>query len=135
MQLVSLAGVDHFQGTLFGLILHVACFVMAVSAAMGAVAGVFSDDNMKDPFIKNVHHRVAEGPPALFLMTRDKVLDDVTSAMNGLEFAFIAFTLGINQDDALFGVYSEGSSVSSRIPWHQIAQIQVSAYQFRYGKG
>ena len=60
---------------------------MAVGAAMGALAGHFSDYGIDDDFVKSVRDQVTEGTSALFLLTVtgsaavDKLQDELKGKM------------------------------------------------------
>jgi uncharacterized membrane protein len=82
---------------------------MAVGAAMGALAGKFSDYGISKTFIKDVGEKVTEGTSALFLMTSDVVIDKVSEAVRqkGWEFEIISTSLSKEQEQQLrldFGV-------------------------------
>jgi uncharacterized membrane protein len=109
-QLVSLAGVGGFQGAfwgmLFGLIFFVPFFGMAVGAAIGALSGAFADYGIDDEFIKKTRDKVRPGTSALFLMTKDAVLDKVADEMKGIEFEIIATNLSKEEEEALKTAFS-----------------------------
>lgn len=109
-QLVSLAGVGAFQGAfwgmLFGLIFFVPFFGMAVGAAMGALSGAFADYGIDDEFIKKTRDKVKPGTSALFLMTKNAVLDKVADEMKGIEFEIIATNLSKEEEEALKTAFS-----------------------------
>jgi len=109
-QLVSLAGLGAFQGAfwgmLFGLIFFVPFFGMAFGAAMGALSGAFADYGIDDEFIKKTRDKVRPGTSALFLMTKDAVLDKVADEMKGIEFEIIATNLSKEEEEALKTAFS-----------------------------
>ena len=76
---------------------------MAVGAAMGALAGKFSDYGIDDSFIKSVGQKVTEGTSALFLMTSDAVMDKVSDAVKakGWNFEIISTNLSKEQEAQL----------------------------------
>jgi uncharacterized membrane protein len=110
-QLVSMAGVGAFQGAfwgmLFGLIFLVPFFGLAIGAAFGAMSGAFVDYGISDEFIKKVRERITEGTSALFLMTKDVVLDKVSEEMKSLDFEIIATNLSAEQEERLIATFSE----------------------------
>jgi len=110
-QLVSMAGVGAFQGAfwgmLFGLIFLVPFFGLAVGAAFGALGGAFADYGIDDAFIKKTRERITEGKSALFLMTKDEVLDKVSEEMKSLDFEIIATNLSKEQEERLIAAFSE----------------------------
>ena len=106
-QLESLAGSGAlggaFWGMLFGLIFFIPFFGMAVGAAIGALVGKFSDYGIDDDFIKSVSAKVTEGTSALFLMTSEAVLDNVSDAVKakGWKFEILSTNLSKEQEDQL----------------------------------
>jgi len=110
-QLVSMAGVGAFQGAfwgmLFGLIFLVPFFGLAVGAAFGALGGAFADYGIDDAFIKKTREKITEGKSALFLMTKDEVLDKVSEEMKSLDFEIIATNLSKEQEERLIAAFSE----------------------------
>lgn len=110
-QLVSMAGVGAMQGAfwgmLFGLIFLIPFFGLAIGAAMGALSGAFADYGIDDNFIKKVGEEVTEGTSALFLMTKDVVLDKVSEKMKGMKFNIIATNLTREQEEKLIAAFSQ----------------------------
>lgn len=110
-QLVSLAGVGAMQGAfwgmLFGLIFLVPFFGLAVGAAMGAMGGAFADYGIDDNFIKKIRAGVTEGTSALFLMTKDVVLDKVSEEMKDMDFEIIATNLSREQEEKIIETFSQ----------------------------
>jgi uncharacterized membrane protein len=76
---------------------------MAIGAAMGALAGKFSDYGIDDSFIKSVGQKVTEGTSALFLMTSGAVTDKVTDAVKqkGMNFEILSTNLSKEQEEQL----------------------------------
>lgn len=74
-----------------------------MGAAMGALAGKFSDYGIDDSFIKSVGQKVTEGTSALFLMTSDAVMDKVSDAIKakGWNFEIISTNLSKEQEAQL----------------------------------
>lgn len=109
-QLVSMTGMGAMQGAfwgmLFGLIFLVPFFGMAIGAAMGALSGAFADYGIDDQFIKKIREKVTEGTSALFLMTKDEVLDKVSEEMRAFEFEIISTNLSKEQEDRLIAAFS-----------------------------
>ena len=96
-----------FWGMLFGLLFFVPLFGMAVGASMGALTGRFADYGIDDEFIKKTRERITEGTSALFLMTKDEVLDKVSEEMKDLDFEIIATNLSKEQEERLIAAFSE----------------------------
>ena len=110
-QLVSMAGMGAMQGAfwgmLFGLIFLVPFFGLAVGAAFGALGGAFADYGIDDEFIKKIREKITEGTSALFLMTKDEVLEKVSEEMKSLDFEIIATNLSKEQEERLIAAFSE----------------------------
>jgi len=104
-QLNNLAGVGAldgaFWGFLFGLILFVPFFGLAVGAAFGALAGKMSDYGISDDFINKVRAEVTEGTSALFLLTSGAVLDRLEEKIRGMHFQLISSNLSEEQEAQL----------------------------------
>jgi uncharacterized membrane protein len=92
---------------LFGLIFLVPFFGMAIGAAMGALSGSFADYGIDDGFIKKIRGKITEGKSALFLMTKDEVLDKVSEEMKSFDFEIIATNLSKEQEERLIAAFSE----------------------------
>jgi uncharacterized membrane protein len=110
-QLLSMTGVGAFQGAfwgmLFGLIFLVPFFGMAIGAAFGALGGAFADYGIDDEFIKRIREKITEGTSALFLMTKDEVLDKISEEMKSFDFEIIATNLTKEQEERLIAAFSE----------------------------
>jgi uncharacterized membrane protein len=94
-----------FWGMLFGIIFFVPLFGAAVGTAMGALAGSFADVGIDDNFINLVQAKVTEDTSALFLMTSDAMLDQVSDAMREMDFELIASNLSREQVAQLTAVF------------------------------
>jgi len=79
---------------------------MAVGAAMGALAGKFSDYGISDDFIKQVRSQVTEGTSGLFLLTTAAVQDKVAEALKGIPFKLIASNLSKEEEDQLRATFA-----------------------------
>ena len=101
----SLAGAGalggSFWGLLFGLIFFVPLLGVALGAALGAFAGAMSDAGINDDFIKSVREQVTPGSSALFVLTSDAVLDEVTAAFKDHAGELIQTNLTDEQEQAL----------------------------------
>src|SRR4051794_4611531 len=111
-QLVDLVGAGAmsgmFWGMLFGLIFLNPFFGMAVGATMGALGGAFADYGVNDEFIKRIRSQVTEGKSALFLMTRDAVVDRVADELKAAKFEIIATNLSKEQEAKLREAFGQG---------------------------
>jgi uncharacterized membrane protein len=86
---------------LFGLLFFMPFFGLAVGAALGALAGHYSDYGIDDKFIKEVQTEVTEGTSALFLLTSDATVDKVESAFEGTKMELIRSNLSSEQEAKL----------------------------------
>ena len=73
-----------FWGMLFGLIFFVPLLGAAIGAAWGALSGSLVDVGINDEFIKKTREQVTEGTSAVFLLSRDAVVDRVAEAFKNL---------------------------------------------------
>src|SRR5215212_7712959 len=72
-----------FWGLLFGLLFFLPLLGMAIGAAAGALSGALTDVGINDDFIKKTRDEITPGTSALFVMSRDAVLDKVKAAFPG----------------------------------------------------
>ena len=111
-QLVDLVGAGAlsgmFWGMLFGLIFLNPLFGMAVGATFGALGGVFADYGINDEFIKRIRSQVTEGKSALFLMSRDAVVDRVADELKSTKFEIIGTNLSKEQEAKLREAFGQG---------------------------
>jgi uncharacterized membrane protein len=92
---------------LLGLIFFIPLFGMVVGAAMGALAGSFSDMGIDDEFVRSTREKVTEGTSALFLMTSEAVIDRVAGALKGLDFELVSTNLSREQEQNLRAVFGQ----------------------------
>lgn len=78
-----------FWGMLIGMLFLVPWLGAAVGAASGALGGKSADFGIDDDFIKSVGSRIDPGTSALFLLSRDAVLDKVADALRDYDFEII----------------------------------------------
>lgn len=95
-----------FWGLLFGLIFFVPLLGAAVGAAAGALAGRFTDIGISDDFIREVRAKVTPGTSALFLLSRDAVVDRVVEPLRHLQPELIASNLSNDQEAKLKDVFA-----------------------------
>ena len=91
---------------LFGLLFFIPLLGLAVGAAMGALAGSFTDVGIDDNFIKEVRSKVTEGTSALFLMSSGAVADRIAPAVQGMKFEIMATNLSKEEEDKLRAAFS-----------------------------
>jgi uncharacterized membrane protein len=97
-----------FWGMLFGLLFFVPILGAAVGAAVGGLSGSLADVGIDDDFIKEVRSQVTPGTSALFLMTKDVVLDRVKEGFAKNQTPELIHTnLSAEQEAALREVFQE----------------------------
>jgi uncharacterized membrane protein len=97
-----------FWGLLFGMIFFVPLLGAAVGAASGALAGSLADVGIDDGFINKVRDQVTPGTSALFVLTRDAVVDKVRDSFSGHGRTELIFTnLSAEQEAALREVFAD----------------------------
>lgn len=98
-----------FWGMLFGMIFFIPDLGMAVAAAMGALAGKFSDYGFDRTTLQRIRDSISEESSALFVMTSDTSLEKITAEIQkkGMQFDIISTNLSEKQELKLeddFGV-------------------------------
>ncbi|MFE5792236.1 DUF1269 domain-containing protein [Streptomyces sp. NPDC056503] len=110
-QLHNLAGVGALSGTfwgmLFGLLFFVPLLGAAIGAAAGALGGKLSDVGIDDDFIDSVKSKVTPGTSALFLLSRDVVVDRVRAAFPGGHSELIQSNLDTEKEARLREVFAD----------------------------
>jgi uncharacterized membrane protein len=96
-----------FWGLLFGLLFFVPLLGMAIGAATGALSGALTDVGINDDFIKKTRDQVTPGTSALFVMSRDAVLDKVKAAFEGQKPELLFTNLSDDQEKALREAFAE----------------------------
>lgn len=110
-QLHNLAGAGAlggaFWGLLFGLLFFVPLLGMAIGAAAGALSGSLTNVGIDDDFIKRTRDQITPGTSALFVMSRDAVLDKVKAAFPGERPELLFTNLSDEQEKALREAFAE----------------------------
>jgi uncharacterized membrane protein len=110
-QLSSMTGAaalsGSFWGLLFGLLFFVPLLGMAVGAAAGALGGSLTDVGIDDDFISSVRARVTPGTSALFVLSSEAVMDEVTAAFAGHHPELIQSNLSDEEEAKLREVFAE----------------------------
>ena len=96
-----------FWGLLFGLLFVVPLLGMAIGAAAGALSGSLSDVGINDDFIKKTRDEITPGTSALFVMSRDAVLDKVKAAFPGEKPELLFTNLSDDQEKVLREAFAE----------------------------
>ena len=110
-QLHDLAGAGAlggaFWGLLFGLLFFVPLLGLAIGAAAGALSGSLTDVGISNEFIKKVRDELTPGTSALFVLTRDVVLDKVSAAFEGQKPHLLFTNLSDEQEKVLREAFAE----------------------------
>ena len=88
-----------FWGLLLGLLFAVPLLGMAVGAGLGAMGGKMADLGINEDFIKQVSSQIQPGQAALFLLTREAVMDKVTPVLKQYKFQVLHTSLS-NEEEA-----------------------------------
>jgi len=96
-----------FWGMLIGFLFLAPWLGAAIGAASGALAGKATDLGIDDNFIKTVGSRIEPGTSALFLLTRDAVVDKVAEALERYEFEIIHTNLSAEEDAELRAAFGD----------------------------
>ena len=96
-----------FWGLLFGLLFFVPLLGLAIGAAAGALSGALTDVGINDDFIKKTRDQITPGTSALFVMSRDAVLDKVKAAFPGEKPELLFTNLNDDQEKALREAFAE----------------------------
>ncbi|GCE14029.1 DUF1269 domain-containing protein [Tengunoibacter tsumagoiensis] len=101
-QLHDLVGAGAMGGAFWGLLIGLLFFMPALGAAVGAGAGAlsgkFADIGIDDSFIKQVGSAIQPGECALFLMTRDAVIEKVLPRLKNYQFQLIQSSLSTENE-------------------------------------
>lgn len=101
-----------FWGMLIGLLFLSPLLGAAIGAGMGAMAGKLSDIGIDDNFIKQVGNAIHPGEAALFVLTRQEVVDKVIPAIKQYQFEVIQTSLSQEAENRLHEML--GPAIPSR---------------------
>lgn len=96
-----------FWGMLIGMLFLAPWMGAAIGAATGALSGKMADFGIDDDFIKSVGSKIEPGTSALFLLTREVVVDKVADALKDYEFEIIHTNLPSEQEAELRAVFAD----------------------------
>ena len=96
-----------FWGLLFGLIFFIPILGLAIGAATGALIGSMADVGISDSFIRDVREKVTPGTSALFLLSSDAVMDQITDRFKNTQAELISTNLTNDQEAKLREAFSE----------------------------
>lgn len=88
-----------FWGLLVGMLFLNPLVGMAIGAGAGALSGKMTDIGIDDNFIKQVSNAIQPGEAALFLLTREAVMDKIIPQIKDIQFQVIQTSLS-SQDEA-----------------------------------
>ena len=96
-----------FWGLLFGLIFLVPLLGMAVGAAIGALSGSLAHVGIDEEFVDTVRNQVTPGTSALFVMSRDTVLDRVVEPFRETGATLLSTNLSGEEEARLRDAFGE----------------------------
>ena len=96
-----------FWGLLFGVLFFMPFLGAAVGAAVGGLRGSLRDMGIDDAFMEEVRRQVVPGTSALFLLTSDAVVSEVSKAFAGQEHRLISTNLSAQDERLLREVLSD----------------------------
>jgi uncharacterized membrane protein len=99
-----------FWGMLMGLVFLTPLAGPTFGAAAGAVAGTLSDFGVEDDFVKRARDTVMPGTSALFVISSDRGVDEMTVALAGREFSMLRTDLTHEQARQLYAALGEESA-------------------------
>ena len=99
-----------FWGMLMGLVFLTPLAGPTFGAAAGAVAGTLSDFGVEDDFVKRARDTVTPGTSALFVISCDRGVDQMTAALDGRDFAMLRTDLTHEQARQLYAALGEESA-------------------------
>ena len=90
-----------FWGLLLGLLFAMPFVGIAVGAGMGAIGAKMADLGISDDFIKQVGSQIQPGQAALFILTREDVMDKIMPALKQYHFQVIHTSLSQEDESKL----------------------------------
>lgn len=99
-----------FWGMLMGLVFLTPIAGPTFGAAAGAVAGTLSDFGVEDDFLKRAREVVTPGTSALFVLSSDRGVDQITAALAGREVSMLRTDLTHEQARQLYAALGEESA-------------------------
>jgi uncharacterized membrane protein len=103
-----------FWGMLFGLIFFVPVLSGGLRSGTVGMAAALSDVGIDDNFIYEVRSKVTEGSSALFLLSRDALVDRIVEASQGVKPDLIATNLPPEQEMKLRNLFASALSGGAR---------------------
>jgi uncharacterized membrane protein len=99
-----------FWGMLMGLVFLTPLAGPTFGAAAGAVAGTLSDFGVEDDFVKRAREVVTPGTSALFVISCDRGVDQITAALAGRDVSMLRTDLTHEQARQLYAALGEESA-------------------------
>ena len=96
-----------FWGMLFGLLFLIPLLGAAIGAAAGALAGRLTDVGISDDFVRRAREEITPGTSALFVFSKDAVLDRVQQAFAGHHAELLFTNLSAEQEAQLREAFAE----------------------------
>ncbi|MGH7824456.1 MAG: DUF1269 domain-containing protein [Candidatus Binatia bacterium] len=104
-----------FWGMLFGLIFFVPVLGAGVRMGTAALAGALTDVGIDDTFVYQVRSKVTEGTSALFIISRDAVMDRVVETSGSRKPELIATNLPRDQEARLRYLFAQPGATGTGI--------------------
>jgi uncharacterized membrane protein len=113
-QVVSPIGTQLLDGTFWGMLFGLIFFIPVLDAGGRAetdrLTSALSDVGIDDIFIYQVRSRLTEGTSALFVLSRDAVMDRINDASTGTKPDLIAINLRRDEEVKLRSLFGPAST-------------------------
>jgi uncharacterized membrane protein len=106
-----------FWGMLFGLIFFVPVLDAGRRAERDRMTSALSDVGIDDTFIYQVRSKLTEGTSALFVLSRDPVMDTINDASKGKKPDLIAINVPRDEEMKLRNLFGSTSIPPTGRPW------------------
>jgi uncharacterized membrane protein len=114
-QVVPPTGTQFLDGTFWGMLFGLIFFVPVLDAGcreeMDRLTSALSDVGIDDNFIYQVRSKLTEGTSALFILSRDAVMDKINDASKGKKPDLIAINLRRHEEMKLRNLFGPASTM------------------------
>ena len=119
-QVVSPTGTQLLDGTFWGMLFGLIFFVPVLDAGrreeMDRLTSALSDVGIDENFIYQVRSKLTEGTSALFILSRDAVMDKINDAAKGKKSDLIAINLRRDEEMKLRNLFGPASTMPTGRP-------------------